>query len=218
MWAHHGALRSVANQVWRETRALQQEYSSTATTQIPIVVHMFSNGGTFLLEELQKKQQEQEEQSSMIRFEYLFFDSCPCYLHMPWALSSRYWADAFPIPGWSRWFRKFYLLGSSLSLGLWCFSTASLGRSQVFWKAMQADSFFCNHLIYTYTTADVLTDAARIDDLIIQQRQKGKAVSVHRFEDSNHVRIDRDHPEEYHQAIDAALEGAIERVKRRNDA
>jgi len=211
MWAHHGSLRSVANQVLQETHTLKQQHHDS----IPVVVHMFSNGGTFLFEELQKKQE--EDQSSVIHFDYIFFDSCPCYLHMPWALSSNYWKDAFPIPGWSPWFRKLYLLGSALSLGFWCFGTASLGRSRVFWKAMQADFFGCDHLIYAYTTADIVTDVTRIDELIIHQKQKGKNVSVYRYEDSNHVRIHRDHPEEYNTAIDIALQGAIDRAKERSE-
>jgi hypothetical protein len=139
---------------------------------------MFSNGGTFLLEELNREAHVPTEAYGLIqdRLQYIFYDSCPCYLHMPWKLGC-FWKDAFPFPGWSQWGRHVYLIGASVSLSLWCLFTCSLSRSQDFWKAMQtpfdhgaasgtSSSSQHHELIYMYTTADKVTDATRIDELI----------------------------------------------------
>jgi dienelactone hydrolase len=66
-------------------------------------------------------------------------------------------------------------------------------------------------LIYMYTTADKVTDATRIDELIETQRQQGRTVTAYRYQDSSHVGLLRDHPDDYARAIDTALQGAMER-------
>ncbi len=63
-----------------------------------------------------------------------------------------------------------------------------------------------------YTTTDKVTDATRIDDLIETQRQQGRTTTAYRYQDSSHVGLLRDHPDDYHRAIDKALQGAIERA------
>lgn len=266
--AQHGWLRPVAAQVVAETATLVRRdaaevkvLSTTSTTTeadedapaLPVVVHLFSNGGAFLLEELGRggcSQEEEEEDHPPrrpdnddwalfrrhVRHGYLFYDSCPCYLHVPWRLfggggdgneaaaaaASSFWRDAFPFPGWTPWARKLYLAAASACLGMWCLLTGSTSRPRDFWNAMSRPPLDVAHLVYFYTTDDKVTDASRIDALVEEQKkrrlmQRGTSddaphVTVHRHEDSGHVRLCWDHPDEYGRAIDRALEGAIDRA------
>jgi hypothetical protein len=219
----HHRLRPIASLILQETASLLRQSLSNNNNQIiPVVIHMFSNGGTFLLEELNREAHVHTEAYGLVqdRLQYIFYDSCPCYLHMPWRLGTFWNKDAFPFPGWSQWGRRVYLIGASVSLSLWCLFTCSLSRSEDFWKAMQtpfggtSTSTSQEHeLIYMYTTADKVTDATRIDELIERQRQQGTTVTAYRYQDSSHVGLLRDHPDDYDQAIDTALQGAIERAR-----
>lgn len=154
LFAQHRLLRPVAQRIVRETSSLLRRSlaTTTTTTTIPVVIHMFSNGGTFLLEELDRiytvdyssdEKDNNNDNDNMtlflqhLQYGYLFYDSCPCYLHMPWALRKKFWDDAFPFPGWSVWGRNLYLLGASISLSLWCILTASISRSIDFWSCME---------------------------------------------------------------------------------
>ena len=69
----------------------------------------------------------------------------------------------------------------------------------------------CSRQIYVYTTSDMAFDATAVDQLIDTRRAMGLNITVHRFNDSNHCRLDKDHPEECGKAIDDALAAAIQR-------
>jgi hypothetical protein len=215
----HGRLRPIASEILRETASLSRQCNNQKNKEennVPVVIHQFSNGGTFLLEAMTKEEHGARGDSSedynevKKRLQYIFYDSCPCYLHMPWALGP-YWNDAFPFPGWRSLPRKLYLLAASVSLSVWCLCTGSLSRSRDFWDSV-GDPFNCQHLVYMYTTNDKVTDATRIDDLIDTQRENGKDVLAYKYCDSSHVGLLRDHAEDYNRAVDLALERAIERA------
>jgi Eukaryotic protein of unknown function (DUF829) len=235
----HRMLKPTATAIILETaKALRETPKET-----PLVVHMFSNGGAFLLEEMellmsevQYKRKNQPSDSSIRnaeedenpltwedveliqqRMEYLFFDSCPCYLHMMWDVSP-YFKDAFPNPAWHSLTRKVYYLGSAFSLSMWCVFTGSFKRSCQFWSSMERNRPYCKYQVYYYTTADMLTDATRIDQLIEKRRQEplNDTIVVHRFDDSGHCTIYHDHSDDYNQGLDEALETAS--INRRRHA
>ena len=207
---------------------------------IPLVLHVFSNGGAFLLEEMELLMDEVAEKDNHVsshsgasihsateneenltweeveliqeRMEYQFYDSCPCYLHMMWDISP-YLGDAFPNPMWHSLSRKVYYLGSAFSLTTWCAFTGSFKRSNQFWSRMEKCRPYCKHQIYFYTTTDMLTDATRIDDLITKRRQEphNDTIVVRRFDDSGHCTMYRDHNDEYNQVLEEVLEAATNR-------
>jgi hypothetical protein len=222
--AQHRFLRPTAAEVLKQTASALR--STPPTT--PLVIHLFSNGGAFLLEELELLMEEEENRQELdekgeekvslddvrlvkSRLQYQFYDSCPCYLHMSWNISP-FLFDAFPFPGWSSIGRKVYFLGSACSLTLWCTITASFNRSQTFWNHMRQSP--CKNQIFMYTTADMMTDATRIDELIeMRQREQNVDIAVYRYTDSGHCVLHRDHPFEYNQAVADALKGAIARAQ-----
>jgi hypothetical protein len=64
-----------------------------------------------------------------------------------------------------------------------------------------------------YTTTDLASDAAAVDRLVENRREQNIGTTLqYRYNDSNHCRIDLDHPEEYQQMIDQALDAACQRT------
>lgn len=197
--AQHRRLAPVTTAVRAETESLLREVPANT----PVVVHSWSNGGAFLWEELLRDPDWGGTVGHRVRG--VVYDSCPCYLHMPWRLGP-YWGDAFPFPGWSPLGRRAWLLAGSLGLSLWCLLTGSLQRSSNFWTSMRSPS--CRDLVYLYSTDDKVTDASRIDELVEEQRASGKKVTVLRSDTAAHCQLQRVHPQEYARAIDELLDRA----------
>lgn len=228
IFARNGSLRDTTEQILAQTvRALHQaESNSQAPRNLPpIVVHLFSNGGAFLLQDFEKLLLEKSNSDSeratrkrvrqQLALGYQIFDSCPCYLRV-WG-DNMYWKDSFPHPQLSRWVRMIYARMSMAFLSTWFRITTSFPIRTLpaaFWSAMKT-SRACPYAIYVYSTRDLLSDASAVDRLIQYRRQQsgGKIrCDVHRYDDSNHCRIDKDHPKEYGQMIDKALEAAVQRA------
>ena len=214
------SLKPTALEVWRETVKILRE----TPPNVPLVVHLFSNGGAFLLEEMEVllESDGSGELSSgglsrddcdlifqRLKNGYQLFDCCPCYIRMAWDWS--HFSQSFPHPTWSAWARGSYTFVAATCLTIWCTATISWNRPSQFWARM-LNSQVCLHNIYTYTTMDLATDAFKLEQLIDYRRTKfGADCRIYRFEDSNHCRLARDHPDEYTAVIDEALEAAIQR-------
>ncbi|KAL7581265.1 hypothetical protein ACA910_006036 [Epithemia clementina (nom. ined.)] len=241
------SLKPTALQVWSETCQVLRDTPS----HVPLVIHLFSNGGAFLLEEMEllllhhqstaaaaayqqpataatTSTDEASSDSShltkddydliaqRLKTGYQFFDCCPCYIRMAWDWSN--FSQSFPHPAWSSWGRGSYTLVSSSCLTMWCTATLSWNRPSRFWERM-LHSQVCLHNIYAYTTMDLATDAFKLEQLIEHRRTTlGADCKTYRFEDSNHCRLARDHPDEYNKAIDEALEAAVQRNQNPTDA
>jgi Eukaryotic protein of unknown function (DUF829) len=207
--------------------------------QLPIIVHSMSNGGCFLLEQMERillKPSSSLPQELVLRhmkWGSQIFDSCPCYIRTFWwngkgtETGTLRLCNSFPHPfftgnandGDSRpplsYSQFFYTFGATLALSIWCGLTGSFGRPYQFWSHME-QSRVCDHQVYIYTTTDLASDAAAVDRLIQVRRHSlndfGLLVQAHRYHDSQHCRLDVDHPTEYQQVINDALQGSIHRA------
>jgi Eukaryotic protein of unknown function (DUF829) len=208
-------LRATACEILDQAAAVLQDTSS----DVPLLIHSFSNGGAFLLEEMEQQLQQGRLQKTNSAYKYEFlasrmkngcqlFDSCPCYIRPIW--DTKYYSSSFPHPQWYKCSRLVYTAVASLSLTLWCTCTLSWHRPDQFWKRM-LQSNVCLHQIFIYTTTDLLSDAASMDRFINNRRAQNVECTVYRYDDSDHCRLNRDHPEAYGRAIDTALSDSIRR-------
>ena len=214
------SLRSTAEDCLIETSKILQ---GTSDTTVPVVVHSFSNGGAFLLENIQvifydgvanednnaaadaaTRRQSFELVKSRLARGYIWYDSCPCYIRLVWDTSGM--TNSFPVQRWSSPYRTLYTMGAMCGLTLWETCTISWHRPTVFWNRMKEMYRLCNKEIFMYTTADLASDASKVDELIRERQNQGSDEKIYRFEDSGHCKLDKDHPEEYHRALDEALE------------
>ena len=204
--------------------------------KIPVVVHAMSNGGCFLLEEMERLLLEKDESkradelsamdaaliADRMALGYQLFDSCPCYIRTFWwehtfsssnKESPLRWNESFPHPHWTRTRRWLYTAGATTALSVWCTLTGAFSRARDFWTHM-ANSRLCLHQVYLYTTTDTASDAAAVDRLIQHRQQHIPELqtTVHRWEDSGHCRLHRDHAEQYQAIIEGALTAAVERA------
>lgn len=229
----NASLQPTAASVWEETLQVLRE----TPPEVPLVIHMFSNGGCFVWEAMdrlldsppssslttttttdEKKDPwpglstpDRELLRTRLKSGYLMFDSCPCYIRTVWDTATP-WSDSFPFPGWTSFGRTTYTAVAALSLTTWLTCTLAWSRPKLFWEQMTR-STSCLHHVYVYTTADVASDATAVDRLVEKRREANLGTTVqHRYQDSNHCRIDKDHPEEYQHMIDQALEAAIARA------
>jgi hypothetical protein len=180
---------------------------SSGNTDTPVIVHVFSNGGAFVLERLECLMQSAIPGSDVaivgngIRLGGQVFDSAPGYLHLRAGLK----AVGTAAPNFLiRWIIQLYFLlyivcGVLLSL--------VLGRSTrpiQFWNHMK-DSTVARRQVYIYSTADELTDPVTLRELIEYRCKKGIEVQSLEFTETHHVEHFRSHPKEYVEAIDVLL-------------
>jgi Eukaryotic protein of unknown function (DUF829) len=212
------SLQSTARDVLHHTAMAIQDTPS----HVPVIMHSFSNGGTFLLEEIEVQLNERQWTEShpslvdekyaairsRLKIGYQFFDSCPCYVRTIW--DTKHFNSSFPNRKLSTFGRYVYTIGASFSLTMWCVFTLSWSRPQQFWNRL-LHSTVCSNQIFMYTTADLLTDAAAVDRFINIRRSQGVQCTIHRYDDSDHCRLDIDHPVEYRQVIDDALTTVLQR-------
>jgi hypothetical protein len=213
-------LRRTAQEIVQQAAKALQE----APPNTPLLIHSFSNGGAFLLEEMESIFREDKDSimatgsstssdpdvqlvATRLGKGTQIFDSCPCYIRLLW--DTKHSSKSFPDPAWSPLFRKFYTLGASVALTLWCTLTLSWHRPRAFWLTMK--ELPCRHDIYVFSTKDSASDASAVERLITERQSAGVECLVHRFEDSGHCRIDHDHPQDYQKMIDEAIEAAINR-------
>jgi Eukaryotic protein of unknown function (DUF829) len=213
----NASLTKTAFQILNKATVILQDTPSN----VPLVVHAFSNGGAFLLEEIEKQLLEHQQQpelstedkynlfASRMKIGYQFFDSCPCYIRNVWD-TTHVW-HSFPHPHWSKYGRYIYTIGASLSLTVWCTLTFAWHRPQQFWDRM-IQSKSCPYQIFMYSTTDLLSDAAAVDRFVSSRSTQGVHCSVYRFDDSNHCQLDKDHPLEYGKAIDDALQAVLRKI------
>ena len=226
-FARNASLQPTATEVWQETLQVLRDTPS----DVPVVVHMFSNGGAFLWEQMDRLldtggEDNDADTTTVLSVDdkkllqtrlssgYLTFDSCPCYIRTLWDTSTP-WSVSFPHRGWSPMRQGLYTTLAATSMTAWLVITLSWSRPQRFWNQM-TQSTACPHHVYVYTTADLASDAAAVDRLVADRQatasDNGMTTTVYRYDDSNHCRIDHDHPEDYQRMIDVALEAALARA------
>lgn len=232
-FVRNASLQPTAMEVWQETLQVLRDTPS----DVPVVVHMFSNGGAFVWEQMDRllatrdageydasttavlSVDDKTLLKTRLSFGYLMFDSCPCYIRTLWDTSTP-WSASFPHRGWSPMRRFLYTTVAATSLTAWLVFSLSWSRPQHFWNQMTQSSP-CPHHVYVYTTEDLASDAAAVDRLVADRQAKasdrGTSTTVYRYDDSNHCRIDHDHPEEYQRMIDEALEAALARAAAASD-
>jgi len=206
------------------TTSKDHSYINGKQKKIPIIVHSFSNGGTFVVERLGELIQEARDNHSQrqmpirdrndlimvgdrindIGFEIL--DSAPGYLNEKAS------------------FRVIEIITDNLLLRMilkglmFCtiyykmLMNAAFGResiSEQFWKNM-IEHDLCKRQTFIYSSMDELTDSTKVDELIEVRRNRGIEVMVRKFEDSDHVLHLRKYPKEYEEVLDKVLKACCD--------
>ena len=182
--------------------------------KIPVIVHAFSNAGTFLAERLEVLIQQAREDLKVPGCEDLvlvgdrldgeIFDSAPAYPDIKLGFTSTNGV----VFGESIIVKVivgilFFLAGFIATMANWFMGLPNVRWT--FWKNMR-EGKLCLRQAYIYSTADKITNVRKLEDLI-ENRKKFSKVSVLKFDDSQHVLHMMKHPKQYEKMVDKFIEG-----------
>lgn len=177
--------------------------------KIPIILHAFSNAGTFVLERLEFLVLEARENLKVSCCEDLvfvgerlsgeIFDSAPAYPDIQLGFTS----TSGVVFGQSVIVKILVGILFFLAGAISVIFSILLGLPDVrwaFWNNMR-EGRLCLRQVYTYSSADTIINVQKLEELI-DNRKKFANVTVHKFEDAPHVQIMRKHPKEYEKMVD----------------
>lgn len=163
----------------------------------PVVIMSMSNGGAFVYRAMVELMAE-DSYSSPVNIVGTIFDSAPAYLSIQSA------ARAVSEGAKNALVRNLIYWAARLVFPLvFPFISGGLDYPQRFWRACIADPLTCPSL-YIYSSGDELTDASRLDGLVVARRESHPAgeagVRVSKLT-SPHVSHLAKHPGLYKQAL-----------------
>lgn len=217
LWKNHLSIDSFSIDTVKKVNKLLQSYEND---KVPVILHTFSNGGTFVTERVERlitkaKQGETkpEHTEELLLFDdHLrgqIFDSAPSYPSLDLMMS----AMNLAVPGG----KMVHLpLLATFSLGLLLSGeTFAKNKWLDYWNHL-LDSDFCRRQGYIYSTGDEVVSFKDLDYLVAHRKKLLSAdketdvpmedLIVRRLEDSPHIQHLRAHPEVYHEFIDACLD------------
>ena len=180
--------------------------------KIPVIVHAFSNAGSFLMDRLEVLIQQARKDLSVsackdlilvgARLDGEVFDSSPAYPDISLGFTS-----TNGVVFGNLLIVKilvgilFFMAGAISVLCNWFLCLPDVRWT--FWSNMR-EGRLCLRQAYIYSTADSITNVRRLEELI-ENRKRFSNVTVQRFVDSKHVTHMMKHPEVYEKVIDDFL-------------
>lgn len=180
--------------------------------KIPVIIHAFSNAGSFLVDRLEVLIQEARDDLKAKYSEDLvlvgdrmngeIFDSSPAYPDISLGFTSTngvVFGDLLIVKiivGF-----LFFLAGAVSVVCNWVLGLPDVRWT--FWSNMR-EGRLCLRQAYIYSTADSITNVTRLEELI-ENRRKFSNVTVQKFEDSKHVTHMIKHPKVYEKLVDDFL-------------
>eukprot|EP00276_Gloeochaete_wittrockiana_P003031 CAMPEP_0184658928 /NCGR_PEP_ID=MMETSP0308-20130426/27368_1 /TAXON_ID=38269 /ORGANISM="Gloeochaete witrockiana, Strain SAG 46.84" /LENGTH=292 /DNA_ID=CAMNT_0027098295 /DNA_START=171 /DNA_END=1049 /DNA_ORIENTATION=+ len=165
---------------------------------VSVVIHSFSNGGCFVLEQMieyvQPSQLFGSLKSSIIG---LIFDSCPVALTMESAYAAMTAASNGVI----------VKAGAAILTGFYGLYYVAFDMAEFYFSKMASKPLSAPEL-YLYSTSDVVADSSFIDRIIEGRRKGGISVDAVRWDDSPHVAHFKRHFKEYTQEVLSFLQSA----------
>ncbi len=195
---------------------------------VPVVLHYFSNGGTYLAQQLEEMIQEAKinrldsdfgnmEDYLLIgdrlhKYGYEVLDSAPAFIDVP----SGYNALKSALPNkpllylaTAIIFIKFMLLR------FFAWMLGQVNESDFFWNKMIA-SDLCVRQAFLFSECDKVTNSHKLEELIEARKERGIDVKICKFDDSAHVLHLKKYPEEY-EAVCAEVIETVTSVAKEED-
>lgn len=184
----------------------------TSGRKIPVIVHTFSNAGTFMAERLEVLIQQARDDLKVpccedlvllgARLDGEIFDSAPAYPDIKLGFTSTNGV----VFGNSIIVKiivglLFFMAGALSVIFNWILGLPDVRWT--FWNNMR-EGRLCLRQAYIYSTADNITNVTQLEELI-ENRKQFSNVSVLKLEDSKHVLHMTKHPEAYGKLVDDFL-------------
>ncbi len=171
--------------------------------EVPIIVHVFSNGGcscvSGLLAKAAREGQESSAAAALRRVAAWVFDSCPAYLHTSTGAGA-------VAEGFGNSVAKSLAYGAMYAV-LWSATLFAPTVAEDFWRPLTDNPLEAPQL-YLYSQTDHLTLTSDLEPLIAARRERGHTVHALCFQDSPHVSHLRSYPGIYTAAVRAVVNQA----------
>lgn len=205
-----------------DDEAAKHSKSPKQKTETPVVMHILSNGGTFvstrlslLLESAAESKNDDQATADLLLFKnrlklgYQIFDSAPGYFTMKASFNViKHLIPnklvAFPA---ATVFTTFVVLWSATAV-----VTRRPTQGEQFWNLLLDDTA-CMRQAYIYSHGDDICDATKIEEMAEERKKRGAHVMTKHFEDSTHVQHLRLHEIEYKEFIAGILKDMVEKNK-----
>ena len=206
------AVREVAT-ILREDDAAYQPNASAPERATPVVMHVMSNGGAFVVSRIGQMLAAPIDSSTpgargdlelfctRLRAGCHIFDSAPCYLDGKSCFNVIRNLIPNPIVG----------IPMAMLFALTMYAHNAMSRisgkptfGELFWNALIEDTT-CDLQAFLYSCKDDIADSMKIEELIRTRRERGVKVMTRHFSDSSHVQHLRLHGKEYSDFIETVL-------------
>jgi Eukaryotic protein of unknown function (DUF829) len=205
------SLDDCAREGAREVAKLLRE-NEKDDKKIPVIIHAFSNAGSFMVDRLEVLIQEAREDLKAKSSEDLvlvgsrlngeIFDSSPAYPDVSLGFTSTNGVVFGDLLIVKVIVGIIFMLAGGLSLLFnWVMGLPDVRWT--FWENMR-EGRLCLRQAYIYSTADSITNVERLEELI-KNRKKFSNVTVQKFKDSKHVTHMMTHPATYEKLVDDFL-------------
>jgi hypothetical protein len=201
--------------------------------RLPVVFHVFSNGGGFVWEQMEQiiKEHEEEEQAhqvgaamdteqtplhrnsnlSLVRrsIRGQIFDSCPAYPSWNATMAALEGSGLG-----SKSYVVLIVLKTFLSVWYALESTCNWicrkpHRMMKYWNQL-LDSELGPRQAFIYSTSDHVTDSTELEAFMDHRRSRGSKISVLKLHDSNHVQHFREHPHLYKHFVQKFMDEILD--------
>ena len=225
---------SVAEDVIREVDKIGRaaEMSEAGWGNLPVILHVFSNGGAFVLQSIEelltrrrtvcpssnitesvkerKLRHICESFSNRVLSGCTIYDSAPCY--PSYVSGIRAIGRAVPVPIVNVLCQALFLLyvlcvdyiPSSIKRLILGEKYRFYSMAENFWNSMETCRLTSKEA-YVYSTNDDLASYHHLDKLVEIKTAVVQVLKVLRYKDSQHVGHMRTHPHDYHEMIDTIL-------------
>ena len=209
------AVQKAVEAIQTAENAINYDSDNDTKKEIPVILHHFSNGGAFVVEQFwlmmkeatlpRETKSENPKNTDDLKFiskrlktrGFEVLDSAPAYLYDDTAqkvIDSS--VQNFPLR---------MILRSLVSITIVLIKTSAYihrkgDAAQVFWSNM-LESDLCRRQVFVYSSVDKITVAEKLTDFIEARRKQGIDITVLKFDDSDHVLHMKKYPEEYKEKI-----------------
>lgn len=213
VFVDHDELDKFALEAIQEVAKVVRSEESNNTQnnkEIPIVMHILSNGGAFvtakigqILDTQSHTNEDLQLFGKRLKIGAQIFDSAPCYMDSKANFTVIKHLSPSPFIGLPAAFlftMRMYVHSAISSL------KGELNHADSYWKAWLDDTN-CNRQGFIYSEKDDIANSVKIEEFI---KEREKRIGVHNvssihFEDSVHVQHLRFHREEYINFVDSIL-------------
>lgn len=228
LWKDDKKLSRLARECTLETARILQPLlrNNEQETEIPVIFHVFSNGGCFVLEHVERLllQETADKNTSPVDDDLQLvrhclrgqtFDSSPAFVSRETSIAALEGAFSNPL--------VFQFLKAAVHLQY----MFQFLRNKIFQQTPWPETFW-NHFVtsdlgssssgssirqaYIYSSSDHVTDSNKLEELI-QARQRSHPVSVLRFSDSDHVQHLLRHRDEYSQFVKEFVQKVVDEAR-----